>query len=341
MEIVQRYAVEIILNLASFAISLVFGIICFVYFPDGAAAGDKNATTTAAYTALIVGVLTNFALTNWLLAMKAAIDIAENREITKGNDQRLKTTLDESKIFRDQLLDRLQSYENTIAPEYKNLDRLWAGVYGPVRNAGRASHKDYTQKFQTNDHGYEVYGEDWSLSAYSRVWERLVEEQKQLQSHGNKDMLIARVTHSNDIDIWNANGAGRSRAEGLLSLQRDFIRHGGVIVRLLLYRASDSLDKYHHVKDAMESIGIETRLCELDSTDDAPFDFLWATSNEASENQHCVVKWYPVAGGLRLAKCEITDLADEDVRRIWRHFAIRSENIEGNFESIPHDRQTS
>jgi hypothetical protein len=343
MKLIERYAVEIILNLLSFAVALIIGIVCFVFFPDGAVSGGPGAVThAAAYTGFVVGLLTTFALTSWLLAIKSAIDVAEIRGIAKANDERLTIAIAHGEDSRSQILNRLQQLEGALAPANANLDRSWAAVYPLVRNAGKASYKDYSQKFQTTDHGYEVSGEDWSLSAYARVWERLVETQKQIEADGSNRVLIARVTHSNDIEIWNANGPfGRSRAEGMLSLQRDFIKHGGIIVRLLLYRPGESIETYTQVKEAMEEIGIETRLCELDLTDEAEFDFLWATTAEDSENQHCVVKWFPVIGGRRLARCEITDLADEDVRRLWRHFAIRSEGKEGSFRNIPKDRQTS
>jgi hypothetical protein len=210
---------------------------------------------------------------------------------------------------------------------------LWTTLNNVVKQSGHVCLDDYESRFEPNEHGYDVRGEEWSLGAYQRVWEQLVEEQR-ARNEQKQDGIVVRVTHSNDIAIWGI------KAEQLLGLQKDFIDYGGVIVRLLMYQGEEASEAYLNVQERMKAKGIEARLCRLLPTDDVNFDFLWACANEKTAELQCVVKWYPGAGGLRLAGCKITDLVDDEVRRFWRLFAHRSEEAEGKFKNIPDSRRT-
>ena len=67
-------------------------------------------------------------------------------------------------------------------------------------------------------------------------------------------------------------------ASALLSYQRRFIKHGGVIVRLLLSKNEGSADSYQDVINDMAQVGIDARF--LYYHHDFSFDFLWITNCE-------------------------------------------------------------
>ncbi|MFO0885459.1 MAG: hypothetical protein U0894_14940 [Pirellulales bacterium] len=318
--IFYKYSVEIILNLVSFILALLLAIFSYVFFPD------PTSGNIGAYVSFWIALFVTLCMPPWLLTIKMAIDVAD---VQKRADENHRLISDAIKLLND--------HRHT-----RDIDEIWAGANELIRVAGRMSQNDHSAKFLANEHGFEVTGEEWSLSGYQRVWEQLVEFQKRIQSENSGRCIVARITHSNDIDIWNENGkAGASRAESLLDLQENFIKHGGVIVRLLLYQGEQPGEIYESVAKRMQSIGIESRLCELKSDDEARFDFLWACLDEKNDEMHCVVKWFPGTGGLRLAGCEITDIADDEVRRLWRLFGGRSERKDGPFKHIPATRITT
>jgi hypothetical protein len=296
---------EINWNLLGWFIGLLIGVLCYAFAPtnDGALSG---------YVGIFVGIFSALLVANWLLTMKCTTELAESSKLLALSKARL-----------DDLL-KGRDGERGLQ---------WAELNSVVRTSGQNCYLDYSSKFEPHDHGFDVRGEEWSLSAYQRVWEQLVEDQK-LRHDQKRSQIVVRATHSNDIAIWG------DKAEQLLNLQKDFIDHGGVVVRLLIHQDETGLEQYENIQKRMSDRQVEARLCRLMRTDEVSYDFLWACDNEKDGDMHCVVKWYPGAGGLRLAACKITDLVDDEVRRMWRLFAYRSEAAEGPFKTIPPDRRT-
>jgi hypothetical protein len=303
-----KYYWEALILVIGLAASLLFGVLSYVIAPteDGEIAG---------YTGLWIGIISGMLVSILLANVKASSELSDHSQTLALSKERL------DDLFREGHL------------RAKRGHHLWPMLNNVVKYSGQACFDDYSSKFEPHEHGFDVRGEEWSLSSYGRVWEQLVEEQKTRNEQG-RSKIIVRATHSNDIGIWG------DQAEHLLSLQKDFLSYGGIVVRLLLYRTEEPSEEYQSIKEKMESKGIEARLCKQLQWDAAGFDFLWACDNEKAGELHCVVKWYPGTGGWRLMGCEITDLVDDEVRSSWRLFAHRSEEIEGPFKCIPEDRTT-
>ena len=122
-----------------------------------------------------------------------------------------------------------------------------------------------------------------------------------------KRMLIARVTHCNDIRLWISKE--NPFANQLINYQKRFIANGGAILRLLMSKEFETpTEEYKVVIDAMKKHGIEARF--LYYYHDFSFDFLWVTNCEneppcGGEPIDIVAKWYSGAHGKMLDTCEI------------------------------------
>lgn len=318
----QKYLVETITFVFSLLLGVLFGVITFFTAPDG--------SDTYSFASFAVGLIVTLLLETVFLSLKCSIDSSnDSRELrVQAKELRdLAKMLKESHKHGSQLTVDFQRH-------IENLNRA-------VKVSGEAAYRDYLSEFSVTSGGFEVKSEEWAIRAYQRLWEFLVRRQLDMSTskpskNGVDDCIIARITHSNDINIWRSGSEMGRHAESLLLLQEEFIKAGGKIVRLLLMRdASDESGKrYEDVREAMTKKGIEAIVLPIDEKDNLPYDFLWATDKE--ESIQCVCKWFSSAGGWRLASCEITENVDDKVRQSWRTWANRCPP----FHSIPSDRNT-
>jgi hypothetical protein len=205
-----------------------------------------------------------------------------------------------------------------------------------IRELAEETLDEHLEGFSTEPGGLVVRGEVLSLRVYKQFWVRLVELQKQQrEKYGDSDehRLIARVTHSNDIRIWDPDHSDSARR--LLSLQRAFVDAGGRIVRLLVHKDfggnGDLRKQYEKVQKLMEEHRIEARL--LHHPHDYGFDLIWV------DPVGLVVKWYSGASGQRVEKCEVLEYVGRDVREQWESLGVATEALNGRIKNIPASRQ--
>jgi len=203
---------------------------------------------------------------------------------------------------------------------------------GAIKAVGSDILDGYLESIKKTEHGFAVDGSFWALKSYEKLWRFLVAEQKKIGSDPDK-CLIARITHTNDINLWIPEKEMRSRA--LLRYQKEFIEAGGKVVRILIGSAKDIRDLeaegYRHAKRLMEESGIEVKYIPK-MGEDYSYDFLWVS------NRGYVVKWYSGVGGQALDKCEILDQVDETIIDMWRSLADRAEHEDSKIWSIPPGR---
>ncbi len=304
-ELLSKYVIEIVIVLGSLFIAVVTGVIFFAWCP---APGDSSIT---AYAALWISIFLAICIIPLFVTLKMSIELTELRAKSFGSAGN-----GHSKSFRPP---------------------GWDDTNDIVRTSGMGVEKEFNERLTFFKGGYEVRGEDWSLSAYEIFWNRLVERQQMLS--GRKGTLVVRITHANDIGIWDPEQRKDRRIDRLYEHQKKFIEYGGCIVRILLHRG-EANETYKSVLTRMLAVGIEARLLELTEADAFSYDFLWVCDSEHSGGTHAVVKWISAAGGIRLASCEVHDSCNEEVRRIWGEVAGRSERQDGPITKIPANRQT-
>lgn len=206
-----------------------------------------------------------------------------------------------------------------------------------VALAGVRTLRKYAKSFYVTSDGYAVEGEQGALTSYEEFWRLLVDKQKKL-GFSDAKRLIARITHSNDISLWSLRD--RNNAHTLRQLQENFIKAGGIIVRIFIHAAEEPTEEYRQVMDWMEEIGVDARYVSSNHPNiaiDFRYDFLLVRNDV--ENEHYVAKWYTGSHGMLLDKCEISDVIDDDVLARWNALVHASIAKYQELDVIPLSRQ--
>lgn len=200
-----------------------------------------------------------------------------------------------------------------------------------VRRMGNRTLDEFQKLFRTTRGGYEVQGEHQSLMAYRVFWQELVRLQQAVKkSPGYKQdemCLIARVTHSNDVELWMPEHY--QIAHDLITLQKKFRDEGGIIVRLLVSTSPEPDENHETTIHRMTEAGIEARFLHDHLKFD--YDFLWVSS----PNHNIVLTWHSGQNGKGLSHCRIMDKVEPSILSLWERLAGKSEMEKGQFTSIP------
>ncbi|MBB4634611.1 hypothetical protein [Longimicrobium terrae] len=206
-----------------------------------------------------------------------------------------------------------------------------------VAQAGVRTLRKYAKSFYVTPTGYAVEGEQGALTAYEEFWRLLLEKQRKL-GFSDHHRLIARTTHSNDISLWSLRE--RNNAHTLKQLQEDFIKAGGIVIRIFIHSDEKPSPQYLQVMNWMSKVGVDVRYVSSDDpsvTPDFRYDFLLIMNDADSE--HYVSKWYSGSHGMLLDKCEISDVIDDDVLGRWNALVHASTAEYGELDMIPLARQ--
>jgi hypothetical protein len=310
-----RWLQILVIQTISIIVSIVFSIITYACYPEEV----KN---FAPYIAFIVGTIITFTIPTWATSINSEVTINEVKDQISDLNEVLKKTL-HSNANNNHSFSRTSLINDVIS---RSEDEIY---------------KTYNSKFDRDETGFKVVGQEWSLEAYEVIWRHLVQTQKELCTKKSKHFIICRITHSTDITIWSTKKELSATAMSLLQLQKDFVEFGGKIIRVIIHPNEKPSEDYLQVEGDMRKANIITRLVPVISNAEYNYDFLWASTNESALDCHgdhniqVIVKWHPGNHGVRLKECEITNIVDNDLRRLWRLYA----NL-ANVTEIPEDRNT-
>ena len=188
-------------------------------------------------------------------------------------------------------INKLQKYNAELLNILVNLSEK-----GDILNAtGRASISKFLNEFDVRDNSIEFRSEGLALSSYRVFWKELVD----LQESQKKKKLIARITHSNPIDVWDKAG------DEDYIYQKEFIDNGGIVIRVLIdfHCRPDELKAYLRVFKEMKSKGIHPIYLPLNGKGDRPkYDFVVVDTVDFSY----IVKWFSDIGGRQIASSAIS-----------------------------------
>lgn len=202
-----------------------------------------------------------------------------------------------------------------------------------VHRMGSRTLNDVLGLFDVTRRGYIVHGEQLSLLAYVQFWREMLHTQHEINkvsTDPDATRLIARATHSNEIELWIPEH--NQAAQELLSLQKQFLEAGGRIVRLLLSHTQTPTELSERVRAKMETYGIEAR--HLYYPHPFEYDFIWVSTLEAD----IVLTWYSGANGKGLSRCEVVDGVEPPIERMWERVGTASEDADGPFRTVPPGR---
>jgi hypothetical protein len=303
----------------SIVVGLIYGIVSFLFadtsFQASVTHGLLIALLSTAVSFLIILINLYTDSRERLDAMREAggrVDASVNRieDGVKGtNDLLLDLCADKERLegFRTNLLKR------------KEL----------VREAGLRTLTNYLNEFRVTPTGFAVRGEQWALHAYTRLWEMMTRSQREIGENPDR-CIIARVTHSNDIRLWTREEVHNSFY--LLTLQKQFIEAGGIIVRIFVCPDETPNPSYVKVMDEMKEIGIDARYVWQRQIAQFPYDFL------CLHDEGIVAKWYAGADGKTLGMCEIQDQIEDLVEERWNVLADLTHANYGDVQVIPKHR---
>jgi hypothetical protein len=225
----------------------------------------------------------------------------------------------------------------SLKTEQVELQKIYSHLQGrkiEIQEYGNELIKHYLAGFKLYKGGIALEGEHWSLQSYIQFWQYLAEKQQNISEHKNQNNIIVRLTHSNDINIWRTSSKPyKEYAEDAYLFQKKFIKHGGIVVRVLIGEVETPTDDYKEVIAKMENIGIEVKYLPQSEVPERDFDFLFLADEEI------VLKWFSGNNGRRLSKCEITDHVEDVVRRTWASLFEKLLERGDPIVSIPKERQ--
>lgn len=199
-----------------------------------------------------------------------------------------------------------------------------------VHITGRRILDDYMDSFKRIEHGFEIKGAYWVMRSYAEFWKNLVAKQRLVGPDPNA-CLVVRVTHSSDIKLLHPDE--EEWANQLILHQHEFIKAGGIVLRILIGKELEMNSHYAFVKEKCESIGVEVKYVCAKASDNFSYDFLWL----ADDNY--VVQWYTNVSGDKLDRCEIRDQEDESVISQWRMLFYRAAEEDSAFRKLPKYRE--
>ena len=203
-----------------------------------------------------------------------------------------------------------------------------------LKDFGSSLANKYLNGFELRDHGFHLIGEYWALKTYVLFWDFLSKEQEERKTAGNPENIIARVTHSNDVSIWQESYKPyHPFSQDLYLFQKKFVKNGGTIVRMLIGPFKEPDENYKSVISKMESIGIEVKYFHDEDVAERDFDFLFLA------DEKIVLKWFSGALGKRLAGCTLEDVVDDEVMKTWAALYEKCKERGDPVKSIPDGRQ--
>lgn len=169
-------------------------------------------------------------------------------------------------------------------------------------------------------------GEGPAIAAYTKFWESLRISQEHKKNAVNQ--VIARITHSNSIDIWLDEGL--LQGEALLSVrrhERKFVVAKGTVFRILVRLPSEAheypLEKYLEAANRMKSRGIIPAIIDVGTSnsivaDDAGYDFITADGLE----ERISLRWLSSGSARYIGGCLVSSSAKirEDHEAIWDEY---------------------
>ncbi|WP_430409077.1 hypothetical protein [Kordia sp.] len=151
-----------------------------------------------------------------------------------------------------------------------------------------------------------IKGEKQAMEAYLTFWKKMLKEQIKRNEVNNRKKnkpLIARITHSNNVKIWQENE--NPFAEDLLKIQKRFVESGGRLIRFFITN-SDNIDetKKQKIKAIVDNHRKKYKLATwhvITYSDELPYDFIYL------HEEKIILKWFTTTSGQRLAWMEIVD----------------------------------
>jgi hypothetical protein len=305
---INQYLHELLAVTSSSFVGVVYGIVTFRY-------------TANQFDAITYGLFISVILASFILLLQQVRTIPQIQDLSQ-----------QIQLYQHELK-RLTDILSIDGNRTHSLRTHLASLKPFLKIVGSEVLTDYMQSLQRAEHGLSIEGSFWALRSYEKFWRFLVAEQKKIGNDPQK-CLIARITHTNDVNLWLPDK--ETISQSLLIHQREFIKAGGKIVRILVGPTQNinepDAQAYKQAKKLMEEGGIEVKYIPKQGADYS-YDFAWIA--EAGY----VVKWYSGAGGQALYKCEILDKVDETIVEMWRALADRARNEDSSISSIPDARE--
>lgn len=196
----------------------------------------------------------------------------------------------------------------------------------------------YHKNFSIKKNGFHVDNEYLSLIVFAQFWEYLLKAQKSYKDgenrYGISKNIIARVVHSNSIEIWtNDNDKYREFTDLYLRLQKDFIAAGGTVVRVLIGREATANEEYQKTMKLMDDNGIEVKYLQRKKQRRINNDFVLLYDLELT------LQWFSDNFGDTLSGTLINDSIDEKALKLWDSFYEELKAKDDPITSIHDDRQ--
>lgn len=189
---------------------------------------------------------------------------------------------------------------------------------------------EYYKSFKILNDGFHVDDEYLSLSFYTTFWEYLL----CLQEKSPNEKLIARVIHSNNIQIWQENDIKyKIYSSQLLQLQKDFLAAGGLIIRIFIGSDIEPSPSYQSVMNNMESIGVRTDYLN-DAKYTLKYDFV------ALFKENFTLQWFSSQNSNDIVGSLVKNSVDSEVLDMWHRIYEGSIKKSTKKNLIPNELMT-
>lgn len=225
----KNHKVEVVIYSLSVAVSIGIAYLgVYIIAPENIDAYIKEKDILV----IILSVVLSFFLIILTALAKVSYVQSRNRELVMENHVEIKG-INERQKYNTELMSILVKLS-------EQSDILEA--------TGKESISKFLSEFYVDNDSIEFKSEALAISSYKVFWEKLVE----LQEGQKRTNLIARITHSNPIEVWD-----NATDEDYMP-QEEFIKNKGIVIRVLIdYQCKlEDRDIYARVFQNMKSRGI-------------------------------------------------------------------------------------
>lgn len=264
------------------------------------------------FSALLIFISLYFFIHKRGLKIEAAYDKMAYQELQKV-EQQLGYIKEDVIVLREQSHISHQLY--AIVNRQKNkIVHLLSTAHASTSFVGRYyvnMMHSYHEFYKITKDGFSINKESLSLLVYTNFWEYLLKWQKKHRNRENG--LVVKIIHSNSVKLWMQNhDKYNTFATQTLRLQKEFIAAGGSIIRFFIGREQKANQDYLEVMKSMSKIGIKTGYRQKDEYCQLNYGFLFL------ESEGLVIKWHSDATGDYLARMDVHNKLDQEVKDKWR-----------------------
>lgn len=203
-----------------------------------------------------------------------------------------------------------------------------------IRKVSQKAIGQFVANLDVNNHEDRVVfsGQQTSIAAYAEFW-RIIRDEQRRRKKKDEQPLVARITHSNSIEIWLRDGLSkRGDLAKIRTYEEDFVEADGAIFRILVNadrtpKNSDRTSDYLTAAKRMGGHGVVPAYVDISQDingdfDDPEYDFIMV---DLGDDGVISLLWRTSGSARYIGGCEISTESEfyDQHEPKWREYMRR------------------